>query len=214
VCTGIIPLDVTIQTFKESPGLYYDHLEEAQLYNTEWKIVTYINLRDAEENFRTVKDYAQMSINFCKKYINTFWINYTHCIKDIPHTYRQIQELDNLQMLVGQLTQNDDDPVQSRYNRGVFNFIGGICKILLGTLDNEDANYYSDKIKSLEKEKIEFLRLSKEQITIVKSALWSSNSSLLQFQRMKEFCQKVWMIWLNILINRTEKSKECLQLHP
>jgi len=85
-CAGIIALDVTIQTFKESPGLYYDHLGEAQLYNTEWKIVTYINLRDVEENFRVVKDYAQMSINFCKKHINTFWVNYTDCIKDIPHT--------------------------------------------------------------------------------------------------------------------------------
>jgi hypothetical protein len=85
-CTGIIALDATIQTFKESPGLYYDHLGEAQLYNTEWKIITYINLRDAEQNFRVVKDYAQMSINFCKKYINTFWVNYTDCIKDIPHT--------------------------------------------------------------------------------------------------------------------------------
>jgi len=66
-------LDVTIQTFKESPELYYDHIEETQLYNTERKIITCINVRDSEENFRVVKDYAQMSINLCKKYINTFW---------------------------------------------------------------------------------------------------------------------------------------------
>ena len=63
----------------ESPGVYYDHLEEAQLYNRERKIVTYINLRYAEENFRVVKDYAQMSINFCKKYVNNIWANYTDC---------------------------------------------------------------------------------------------------------------------------------------
>ena len=61
---------------------------------------THINLRDAEENFRVVKDYAQMSINFCKKYVNTFWSNYTDCIKYIPHTNRQIQEIDNLRMLI------------------------------------------------------------------------------------------------------------------
>ena len=82
-------------------------------------------------------------------------------------------------MLVGQLTQNEDDPIQSRYKRGVFNFIGGISKILFGTLDNEDANYYSDKISSLEEEQMEFLRLSKEQITVVKSTLKSLNSTLL-----------------------------------
>jgi hypothetical protein len=48
-------------------------------------------------------------------------------------------------MLVGQLTKIEDDPIQSRYKRGVFNFIGDISKILFGTLDNEDANYYSEK---------------------------------------------------------------------
>ena len=142
-------MDVTVQAFKESPGLYCDHLGEAQLYYTEWKIITYINLRGAEENFRVVKDYAQMSINFYKKYTNTIWLNYTNCIKDIPQTYRQIQEIDNLKMIVGQLTKNEGDPIQSRYKRGVFNFIGGVSKILFGTLDNEDANYYSDKINSL-----------------------------------------------------------------
>jgi hypothetical protein len=39
VYAGTVALDVTIQTFKESPGLYYDHLGEAQLYNTEWKVI-------------------------------------------------------------------------------------------------------------------------------------------------------------------------------
>ena len=61
-----------------------------------------------------------------------------------------------MRMLVGQLIKNEDDPVQHRYKRGVFNFIGGISEILFDTLDNEDSNYYSDKINSLEKEQLEF----------------------------------------------------------
>ena len=57
VCAGTVALDVTTQTFKESSGLYYyDHLKEAQSYDTEWKITTHINLRCAEENFRVMKD--------------------------------------------------------------------------------------------------------------------------------------------------------------
>jgi hypothetical protein len=63
--------------------------------------------------------------------------------------------------------------------RGVFNFIGGISIFLFGTLDNEDANYYSDKISSLEREQMEFLRLLKEQITVVKSTHKSLISTLL-----------------------------------
>jgi hypothetical protein len=67
--------------------------------------------------------------------MNTFWVNYTDCIRNIPHMNRKIQEVDNLRMLVGQLTMNEDDSVLSRYKRGMFNFIGGISKILFGTLD-------------------------------------------------------------------------------
>jgi hypothetical protein len=47
------------------------------------------------------------------------------------------------------------------------------AKILFGTLDYGEANYDSNKINSLENEQIEFLKLSKEQITVVKSALRS-----------------------------------------
>ena len=42
-CQIAIALDVTVQQFKESPGLYYDYIGEARLYSTEWKFVTYIN---------------------------------------------------------------------------------------------------------------------------------------------------------------------------
>jgi hypothetical protein len=94
--------------------------------------------------------------------MNAFWINYTDCIKNVPHTNRQIQEGDNLRMLVRQLTKNEDESTKFRYKRGVFNFIGGVSKILFGTLDNEDANYYSDKINNLENEQMDFLKLFKE----------------------------------------------------
>ena len=53
--------------------------------------------------------------------------------------------------------------------RGVFDLIGGISKILFGTLDYEDFNYYTDKITHLENEQLYLLKLSKEQITVVKT---------------------------------------------
>ena len=43
-----IALDVTVQQFKESPGLYYDHVGQVKLYITEWKFVTYIDLEIAD----------------------------------------------------------------------------------------------------------------------------------------------------------------------
>ena len=73
-CSEVIALDVTVQ-YKKSPGLYYDFIGEVQLYNTEWKIVTYINLEAVDDNFKTVKNYAQMSADFCKRYEHKVWVN-------------------------------------------------------------------------------------------------------------------------------------------
>jgi hypothetical protein len=93
-------------------------------------------------------------------------------------------------MLVRQLTQNKDDRIQSKYKSGVFCIFGGIIKIVFGTLDNEDANYYFDKISSLGKEQMGFLRLSKEQITVVKSRLESLNSTLLAVSNNERILSK------------------------
>jgi len=75
-------------------------------------------------------------------------------------------------MIVGQLTKNEDDSVLSRYKRGMFYFIGGISKILFGTLHYDDAITIPIKL-TLENEQVEFLKLSKEQLTVVKSMLRS-----------------------------------------
>jgi hypothetical protein len=99
-------------------------------------------------------------------------------MKTIRYLDRQIEEIENMKLLVKQLTRIDDEPTELRFKRGVFNFIGGISKILFGTMDSEDASYYTDKISDLEREQADFLKLSKEQITVVKSTLRAINTTL------------------------------------
>jgi ribosomal protein L10 len=187
--TSTSALDATLQRFKESPGLYYNHIGEAQLYNTEWKLLTYIDLREADQNLESVKKYAQLSMEFCKQHEHTYWINITDCMKITHYMDRHIKEVEDLKSLVRQLTRIEEDE-QMRFKRGIFNFIGGISKILFGTMDSEDASYYAEKISSLEKEQIDFLKLSKEQITVVKSTLRSLNSTLLAVSENERILSK------------------------
>jgi predicted transcriptional regulator len=49
---------------------------------------------------------------------------------------------------------------------------------LFGTLDSEDTSFYTDKFSNLEREQVDFLNLSKQEITVVKSTLRSMNSTL------------------------------------
>jgi hypothetical protein len=96
-------------------------------------------------------------------------------LNTILQTDRPIKEVSDLKLILRQLTRNEDELLHNRNKRGVFNFIGGI----FGTLGNEDANYYTDKITHLENEQLDFLKLSKEQISVVKTTLRSVNSTLL-----------------------------------
>jgi len=157
--TSTAALDATLQKFKESPGLYYDYIGEAQVYNTEWRLLTYIDLQEANQNLESTKKCAQLSIEFCRKHEHTYWINLTDCTKITHYIDRQIREIEDLRLLVRQLIRNKDEECM-RFKRGVFNFIGVISKILFGTMDNEDASYYAEKISNLEKEQIDFLNLS------------------------------------------------------
>ena len=52
-----VALDVRIEPVQSSPGLYYQHEADARLYNSEWKIVTYLNLKQASDNVDTVSKY-------------------------------------------------------------------------------------------------------------------------------------------------------------
>jgi len=66
--TSTVALDAKLQRFKKSPGLYYDYIGEAQLYSTEWRLLTYIDLRETDLNLESTKRYAQLSTEFCNKH--------------------------------------------------------------------------------------------------------------------------------------------------
>jgi phosphorylcholine metabolism protein LicD len=53
-----------------------------------------------------VRNYAQMSADFCKKHELKFWVNYTGCLNNIRQTERQIEEVNDLKLILRQLTRN------------------------------------------------------------------------------------------------------------
>jgi hypothetical protein len=172
------PIDVTIERYTESSGLYYVKIGDARLYSAEWKIVTYVDLDAANRNLETVKNYARLSIAFCKEHEQAFWVNFTNCVRTIRSLDGELYEIEKLKSFLAQLTGFHNHENQTRFKRGVFDLIGGISKMLFGTLDSTDASYYTDKITSLEREQLEFLKLSGEQMIVIKSTLMSSNMTM------------------------------------
>lgn len=85
--------------FKDLRNLYCDHIEEFQLYNTEWRIVTSVNLQEAHLNIQTVKKYAQWSVDFYKYHERMYLINFTDYMKITRYIDRQIKEVEDLKLL-------------------------------------------------------------------------------------------------------------------
>lgn len=169
-------LDFKMEKFKQSPGLYYEHRGEAQLYNVEWKLVTYVNLSDIDRKFDIIKKYVGLTVQFCDAHADAKWINKTTCKASVRNIETKLLDIAETKSLIEQSTRREEHPL--RLKRGVFNFIGSISKILFGTMDEDDASYYADKISEIEKQQVDMLKLTKEQVTVVKSTLRAINSTL------------------------------------
>jgi hypothetical protein len=103
------PFDVTIDKHSESPGLHYDDTGSAQVYSTEWKLVTYVDFEEANQNLETVRKYARLSITFCKGHEHALWVNLINCVETIGRLDGQIKERNNLKSFVTELTRIDYD---------------------------------------------------------------------------------------------------------
>ena len=171
-----VALDVRIEPVQSSPGLYYQHEADARLYNSEWKIVTYLNLKQASDNVDTVCKYIEQTVEFCRKHDDTLWLNLTECRTTINDANRKLRNVKEMRSLVSQLTRTEK--VVPRRKKGLFNFIGQISHSLFGVLDSDNEEFYNSKITQLEGEQADLIKLSREQVVLVKSTLKSVNKTL------------------------------------
>jgi hypothetical protein len=62
--------------------------------------------------------------------------------------------------------------------RFIFNFVGQVVHSLFGILDSESEAFYSQKIAKLGKERLNWLKLIREQVIVVRSELKSVSQTL------------------------------------
>jgi hypothetical protein len=70
-----------------------------------------------------------------------------------------------------------------RTKRGILDLGGDVLKFLFGTLTQSDAHKYTEHIQKLEDEQHCFLRISREQMIVLKSAITSFNITMQKVKR-------------------------------
>jgi uncharacterized protein Yka (UPF0111/DUF47 family) len=140
-----------------------------------WKVVSYLNLQPTRDLWRKVKTHYKQVALYCQILENTTWYHYKDCESFKRYISPKAKYIDNIKELVIEYLKPDQQT--SHRKRGVLNFVGEISKILFGTLTQSDAKEYNRHISQLENEQKEFLHISSEQMTVIKSAIQSVDST-------------------------------------
>jgi hypothetical protein len=107
--------------------------------------------------------YNELTVAFCKRHDNTFWLNLAACRTTTMETDRRLVGLKHTRDLVNQTARSGGKVRRRRWE--IVNLIGKAAHVLFGILDDEDKSLYIEKISQLE---ADLTKLSKEQIRVVK----------------------------------------------
>jgi hypothetical protein len=162
-----------LEVYKESPGIYYENRGQASFYTTNWKTVVYVDLKHTINQSIVIEQYVRHINRLCQELTVKTWTecNYFHDIAE-----NKIRQIKGTERLLLEIT--DPKYSRKRVRRGVFNFIGEVSKILFGTMDNEDAEYYNGQIRHFEENADSMTNLMKQQLSVVKSTLGAINETL------------------------------------
>ena len=76
--------------------------------------------------------------------------------------------------------------IRDRSKRGIFNTVGFGLKTLFGTMDSEDAEYFNEKISTLDSNQHRVYQLEKDQLTVVKNTLTAINHTMRDFKNNQD----------------------------
>jgi hypothetical protein len=179
-----------VQTQQTEPlaleaGIYFDEVGIICFYPMTWKVVSYLDLQPTRDLWRNVKDHYKQVIQYCQNLEKTKWYHYTDCNSFKLYISSKTKYIDNMKELVVEYLTPEP---QNHRKWGVLDFVGEISKILFGTLTQSDAREYNRRIGQLEKEQKDFLHISSEQMTIIKSAIQTIELTVQRVDKNETFC--------------------------
>ncbi|XP_017784214.1 PREDICTED: uncharacterized protein LOC108567922 [Nicrophorus vespilloides] len=171
--------DYSITHIAHSPGIYFQDLGSCKVYHDQWKLLTYVDFEDL---------FSRIS----KLYTNIFRTKQT--CQSLVDKGKQIEceALDNLEININKLKNEEQilsqivDHNPKRVKRGWINAIGKGLKTVFGTMDEDDAQFYSSKINQFAKNEESLTDIIKDQSNIVQSSIHSFNetTSKLEYNEM------------------------------
>jgi len=102
--------------------------------------------------------------------------NQTACVHLGKDAQERLLRLERAKHLLKEITGDEQD---TRWKRGLLNFIGELSKILFGTMDEDDEKYYNEQINLFEQNSADMTTLLKQQLNVMKFSLGAANNTLM-----------------------------------
>lgn len=138
-----------------------------------------MNLRPTQLLWKQVKVHQSQIVNYCAKIRNSTWYPLTDCSAFTPYIRSKVRYVEQLKDVIADCLTAQPE----RIKRGLLDIGGDILKFLFVTLTQSDAQKYTQHIQDLENEQQSFLRISQEQMIILKSAITSFNITMQKVNR-------------------------------
>jgi hypothetical protein len=131
-------LKPTITPIGSHTGLYFDEIGQIFFYPTQWKIVSYVDLKPTQLLRKQVKAHQLQIVN-CLKIHNATWYSLTDCRAFTPYIRLKVKYVEQLKDIVADYLTFEPKCVK----RGILDLRGDIPKFLFGTLTQMPRNTLS-----------------------------------------------------------------------
>lgn len=168
IITSLIIIEAkryNIEDLNFKPGLYFAKKQSLTLITESWTIAVDYNLEEIEEKQDHLETIWKATLELRNKSTGTMWTNaqFQGTLNEMMTTKAKIRRLHELT--------GAEPTSRNRKRRGIFNSIGFGLKTLFGTMDSDDAEYYNEKISTIDSNQGRVYQLEKDQLTLVRRTL-------------------------------------------
>lgn len=187
---------VKLESLPNYPGLYFVPQFWFLMSSESWEVLYNVPLEPLARRINLTESIWK-EIVVHKQNLTILWTNpkielLESAIKNLQDAYHQFR---NLLIHTDTITRN---------KRGIFNSLGRALKIITGTMDSDDEDYYNEKINTVALDNKRIYQLEKDQLTIIQSTLWGVNKTTSEIKGNQDLLTKAYQYLEELSKNNRE----------
>lgn len=159
--------------------MYYHAMGNLWITDSYWNLLTYVNLKNYDEQTRMIDKGIEHVTQECKKLYETA----TACEQFVVQTSAVMQQIESNRLRVLSSVHKTGHDIKKR---GLFNAAGRVANVLFGTCDDSDAEKFYNQINEFNQFKLSTSHLMQSQTTIIRNMVNDINETMQRVAKQAE----------------------------